>query len=177
MKNSLRPPACRGTESATIQDSSYSICNRFLIHAMMSILNSLSAKTLVIGLLLAAHALPGLVRADTANAAKPGTQASSNAPAVMAPLKANNARVESPAARLPDNPFTRLHKAMPYLEQALIIFTSANGFVIVCGAVLLFLKARMQRQSALSFATAKAPQRTESKTAADFFKPSETHNQ
>lgn len=53
---------------------------------------------------------------------------------------------------------SRINRTMPNLEQALIIFTSFNGLLIVLGAVALVLKKRMEDNSASTLASIKATQ-------------------
>ena len=53
---------------------------------------------------------------------------------------------------------SRIKQTMPNLEQALIIFTSFNGLLIVFGAVALVVKKRMEDDSASTLASIKATQ-------------------
>lgn len=52
-----------------------------------------------------------------------------------------------------NNLITQLQQSMPHLEQALIIFTSANGLLIISGLLLVYMKERLHRQSAQTLAT------------------------
>ena len=80
-------------------------------------------------------------------------------------LASVNEPTQSSSANKPDDTspgndrnslMTYLHQAAPHLNQALIIFTSTNGVLIVCGIVLIVLKERLHRQSARTLAGLKA---------------------
>ncbi|WP_455221421.1 hypothetical protein [Kaarinaea lacus] len=100
---------------------------------------------------------PPVFSADKTEATKPATQASVNEP--TQPVSINNPDHTSPGNDQ-NNRATHLHQAAPYLNQALIIFTSTNGILIVCGVVLIVLKERLHRQSAKTLASLKATNKT-----------------
>jgi len=60
--------------------------------------------------------------------------------------------------QFPDIPLSQLQQKMPNLKQALIIFTSLNGILIVFGAAALVLRKRLDDQSASTLASIKATQ-------------------
>jgi hypothetical protein len=57
-----------------------------------------------------------------------------------------------------DNRITHLQQTMPHLEQALIIFVSANGLLIISGLLFIYMKERLHRQSAQTLATFRTSQ-------------------
>lgn len=57
-----------------------------------------------------------------------------------------------------NNQITQLQQTMPHLEQALIIFASANGLLIISGLLLIYMKERLHRQSAQTLATFRTSQ-------------------
>ena len=61
-----------------------------------------------------------------------------------------------------DNPAVSesITQSMPYLDQVLILFTSVNGIIIVCGVILIFLRERLYRQSANTLTHLKASSQT-----------------
>jgi hypothetical protein len=63
---------------------------------------------------------------------------------------------ENQQANASNGLITRLQRTMPHLDQALIIFSSVNGILIVSGLLLVFLKERLHRQSAQTLATLKS---------------------
>jgi len=64
-------------------------------------------------------------------------------------LSADNPAVSQPA-----------NQSMPYLDQALILFTSVNGVIIVCGVILIFVRGRLNRQSSNTLTHLKASSQT-----------------
>ena len=68
-------------------------------------------------------------------------------------------KAESEAVTISANNLTtQLQQNMPHLEQALIIFTGANGLLIISGLLLIYMKNRLHRQSAQTLATFRTSQ-------------------
>ncbi|MCI0506443.1 MAG: hypothetical protein L0Z73_10090 [Gammaproteobacteria bacterium] len=123
----------------------------------MSRLYSVSVKMPVALLFVVIPFLPCHALADAAAAVKPETQANLNEAAHASPSSGPEVRYS--ASDDPGSVLSPLHQAMPHLEQALIILTGANGFVIVCGVILVFLKERLHSQTNHTLAALKATQR------------------
>jgi hypothetical protein len=117
----------------------------------MFTLYSVSEKMPAALLFLVIQFLPCHTLADTAAAAKPETQANLNEAAHASPSERPSERHQVANGTL--------GRLAPHLEQALIIFTSANVFVIVFGVILVFLKERLHSQTSHTLAALKVPQR------------------
>jgi len=107
--------------------------------------SSASLKATIILLAIAMQLLAGNVLAtskQTANAATSEEQV----------------KVHSNTQQDSDDLLSQIHQKIPNLEQALIIFTSFNGILIVSGAAVYGLRKRLDDQSASTLASIKATQ-------------------
>ena len=119
----------------------------------MSTQCSVSGKIITL-LLLASLTAPGTVLAASNVTTESAAPASQNEPARSSIQENNSITANS------DNLLSQLHRAIPQLDQALIIFTSVNGFIIACGLLLAFFKTRLHTQSTDTLATLRAGRRT-----------------
>ena len=105
----------------------------------------------IVLLWLATHIFTGQTLADEIVAAT-----DAEAPAILPKTTRSVAteKAESETTTIgSDNRITHLQQTMPHLEQALIIFVSANGLLIISGLLLVYMKERLHRQSTQTLAT------------------------
>ena len=81
------------------------------------------------------------------------------------PAKLESAAHQKRATANHDGHVTPPHQSAPHLEQALVIFTSVNGVLIVCGLLLILVKERLQRDSTQTLAMLKNARDIESNPA------------
>ncbi|WP_455207687.1 hypothetical protein [Kaarinaea lacus] len=120
----------------------------------MSTQCSVSGKIITL-LLLASLSAPGTVLAASNVTTELAAPTSQKEPARSSIQENNSATTGNP-----DKLLSQLHRAIPQLDQALIIFASANGFIIACGLLLAFFKTRLHTQSTGTLASLRAGQRT-----------------
>lgn len=106
---------------------------------------SASIKVVVFLVALVTYTLAGNVLASSTQTAD-------------APISETQTTVNTGAQQDASGLLSEIHQAMPNLEQALIIFTSFNGILIVLGAAAYVLRERLNDQSASTLASIKATQ-------------------